>query len=84
MTSTYPLDHKVWTVSSSLTQEPCMSSLDMAFGVDVSEVWGHDHCNDRKPTLDLLNVAEHTDFDATRSAFFHIIHDHGGHAPYGR
>lgn len=84
ITSMYPPDHQVWNFSSKLGWKPYISDLDLEFGVDVNEVWGKDYENDKKPTLNLLNIDRNTPFDPSKSSFFHIIHDHGGHAPYGR
>lgn len=79
----YPSEHKVWNFSHKLPETPYLLRTAESSGVDVSNVWGTDYENDEKPTLSLLDLDEHTPLDELEPPFTAMVHDHGGHSPYG-
>lgn len=83
LTGQFPHEHKVWGFSDQLRETPVVFTGAPSSGLNVSRVWGTEYELHEKPSLTLLNVDRHTDFDALDRAFTYIIHDHGGHSPYG-
>lgn len=82
-TSQFPYEHKQWDFSKRLPKKPYLLRVSENGGINVDTVWGDDYENDEKPTLSLLNVDKSTRFDALEPPFTYIVHDHGGHSPYG-
>lgn len=83
LTGKYPHEHKVWGFSEQLSETPYLLRTAHSAGVNVERVWGTDYELNDKPTLSLLNLDRHTPFDELDRPFTYVIHDHGGHAPYG-
>lgn len=83
LTSTYPPEHKIWHFSDRLSREPYLFAKFPNSGVNVSNVWGKDYEDDEKPTLKMLNLDANTTLDMLDTPFAYVIHDHGGHQPYG-
>lgn len=84
LTSRFPYEHQIWDFSSQLHEKPKILETEGYGGINVDTVWGDDYANNEKPTLSLLNVTENTPFDDLEPPFTYVVHDHGGHSPYGR
>lgn len=82
LTSTYPSQHKTWGFSGRLASKPYILDRSQA-GIDVTNVWGGDYPDDEKPTLSLLNEERNTTLHKLTPPFVLVVHDHGGHPPYG-
>ncbi|MBX0297758.1 sulfatase-like hydrolase/transferase [Haloarcula nitratireducens] len=83
LTGQFPHEHKVWGFSGQLREVPHLLSTAHSSGVNVERVWGNEYELNEKPTLTLLNLDEHTAFSELEQPFTYVIHDHGGHSPYG-
>ncbi|QIO24102.1 sulfatase-like hydrolase/transferase [Haloarcula sp. JP-L23] len=83
LTGQFPHEHKVWGFSDQLQHVPNLLSTAHSSGVNVKRVWGNEYELNEKPTLTLLNLNSHTSFDELDRPFTYVVHDHGGHSPYG-
>jgi arylsulfatase A-like enzyme len=79
----YPHEHRVWGFSEQLSQPPWLLRTANSGGANVERVWGDEYELDEKPTLSLLNLDRHTPYDELGRPFTYVVHDHGGHSPYG-
>lgn len=84
LTSTFPHEHGTWNFSFQLPNPPHLLTQATSSGVNVDDVWGEEYENETKPTLSVLNLAENTRLDDLEEPFTFVVHDHGGHSPYGR
>lgn len=83
VTSQHVPEHKVWDFTDRLSDRPYLLESPEHSGVNVEHVWGPDYEHDEKPTLKLLNIDQNTRLRELSEPFLYIVHDHGGHAPYG-
>lgn len=83
MLGTYPPEHKVWKFSDRIRGTPALFKPMKNCGVNVENVWGADYDDDEKPTLKFLNLTGNTRLRDLDEPFVYVVHDHGGHMPYG-
>lgn len=83
MTGTYAPDHNVWKFKDRIRGIAALFEPMENYGVNVENVWGADYDDDEKPTLKFLNLTANTRLEDLDTPFVYVVHDHGGHMPYG-
>lgn len=85
----YPSEHGVWGFDGTrLPQKPALlreegsESTGLSVGFDARTIWTHVESAE-KPPLNVNHVESEVGLDALDPPFVHVVHDKGGHGPYG-
>lgn len=86
ITGQYPVDHGVWRFKERLAKRPFLIDSADNFGFNLDTMWVHIDKEEQKPPLRILwvNPSElRASVSELDEPFVYIVHDRGGHAPYG-
>ncbi|USZ68857.1 sulfatase-like hydrolase/transferase [Halorussus salilacus] len=82
-TGRYPTTHGVWGFDTRLARTPRLLSEPENVGFDAGTIWTHVESAE-KPPLWMNRLTDETTLDELEPPFVHVVHDKGGHAPYGQ
>lgn len=83
LTGIYPATHKVWGFGGRLPETPPLFRDAKNSGLNVETIWSHIDDPRQKPPVRLLRLNETTELSDLKQPFTYVVHDKGGHAPYG-
>lgn len=83
LTGTYPATHKVWGFENQLPETPPVLRNAKNSGLNVDNIWSHIDNPQQKPPVRMLRLEKTSDLSDLEQPFTYIVHDKGGHAPYG-
>lgn len=78
----YPTTHQVWRFDTRLPRTPRLLSDPENVGFDAETIWTHVESAE-KPPLWINRLTDETPLADLEPPFVHVVHDKGGHSPYG-
>lgn len=82
LTGQYPATHRLWRFEQKLPEPPELVTAIRNYSINAETIWT-DLPHEEKPPLKMHHLSRGQPLPEIESPFIHIVHDKGGHAPYG-